>query len=227
MSTERYIELIHGEIDGVNTPAESAELRKIVENEGAAKDFQEYMKRLAVALDRVEEAEAPEDLREAIRSRIEPRSTAPAALPLRKGVFSAAPGFRIAAALAAGLVLGLFVGPRVFNDDSLNPADVAGSMLPAAAAPVAAPVEIEHEIVQGTVEAVREKDRIVVSYDLSSSQPVELALDDGRYRVSGSGRISGTITLDGADSGVAKVRLEVSSGEISLGAGILRLEAVR
>ena len=65
--------------------------------------------------------EDPDGLRESIRSRIATRTNAAAAIPLRKNKM----GLPLTAALAAGLVLGLFVGPRLFNDaGGWNPEDL-------------------------------------------------------------------------------------------------------
>jgi len=249
MTTERYIELIHGEIDGVNTSAESAELQKIVQDDDAAREFQEDMKRLAGTLNRVEDVEAPDGLRESICAQIVPQSPA-APLPFSQRVFPVASGFRVAAALAAGLVLGLLIGPWVSNNEAAwNPTDFAGSMTPGATGSGAPQLEFEHEIVSGTVQLVEQDGRILVMFDISARSPVDLVLDyetgkagltgfarregtfdsvarDGRFVVSGSGDLAGTVALERTDPSETTVRLEYRRDGELLGTEVLRVGAL-
>ena len=188
MSTERHIELIHGEIDGTNSPAESSELQQIIERDGSAREFQEEMKQLTEVLGRVEVAEVPEDLRESIRSRIATRTNVVAPVPLRKNKM----GLPLTAALAAGLVLGLFVGPRLFNDaGGWNPEDLGGSMTPGSR--LTEPVELDADGLSATIRATQNGVRLLVAFDISAQAPIELTLeyDSGKIELTGFARRGG------------------------------------
>ena len=245
MTTERYIELIHGEIDGVNTPAESAELQKIVRDDGAAREFQEHMQQLAGTLDLVDDVEAPEGLRESIRAGIVPRAAA-SPHPIRQRFFSPAAGFRLAAALAAGLILGLLAGPWVFDHEvAWNPSDFAGSMTPPVNGSAVPQLRFDRDLVSGTVQLVEEEDRILVTFDVSARAPMDLIFDydfeksifkgffrregafdadtrEGRFVVSGSGEFAGTLALERTDPSETTVTLEYRRDGELLGTEVLR-----
>lgn len=243
MSSERIIELIHGEIDGVNTPEQSAELERAVRDEGSMAELRDDMKRLAGVLDRVDEVEPPEGLSQAIRERIVPRDVSPAPLPFRKRVFPAAPGLRVAAALAAGLIVGLLAGPWVFRGGAgLETGDLVGTMAPSAHAGQA---RLEHEWVRATVRATREDGRVLVKLDVDARAEVGVELEydpaaagfssftrengdfdvearAGRFLIRGTGDLGGTLALDTSDEGREALRVVFRKGEEVLGVESIR-----
>lgn len=256
MSTERTIELIHGEIDGTNSPGESAELRKIIERDDTAREFQQDMKRLAAVLNRVEDAEIPQGLSDSIRSAIASRTSPATPLPFRKNkirIFMGASGLRLAAALAAGLVVGLIAGPRIFNDDAgWNPADLGGSMMPGSAIDhVAETVQLDADRVSGTIHATQSDARLLVFLDISAQAPVEVAVGydpgkigftgftrregkfdaveagDGQFIVRGEGDLRCTLMLERLAPGQTTLRLEYRRDGALLGKTLLSLNGVK
>ncbi len=254
MSTERTIELIHGEIDRTNSPSESSELQKIIERDGTAREFQDDMKRLDEVLNGVEDAEVPQGLRESIRSAIASRTRVAAPLPFRKNkIFTGASGLRLAAALAAGLVLGLIVGPRMFNKVSgWNPADYGGSMMHGSATDrIAEPVEFDADRLSGTIRTTQSDVRLLVSFVISAQAPAEVVLEydpgkigftgfarqegtfdaveahDGQFIVSGEGDLRWTLVLERMDPAETMLRLEYRRDGALLGKTLLNLDEVK
>lgn len=75
MTDERLDDLIHGSVDGTNTPAENEELRVCVEADPAAAARMRDIERLNDVLSRVPTLDPPEGLREDILRRIEDKRT--------------------------------------------------------------------------------------------------------------------------------------------------------
>lgn len=252
MSTERYIQLIHGEIDATNSPAESSELQGIIKRNGTAREFQEDMKRLAEVLNRVEDAEVPQGLRESIRSKIASRTVSPP-LAFRKNktrILTGAAGFRLSAALAAGLVLGLIVGPRIFNDAGRwNPSDFGGSMMRGSR--LTEPVELDADRFSAKIRGAQNGVVLVVSFDISAQAPVEVALEydpgkieltgfarrggqfdvvearDGQFIIHGDRDFRGNLMLERMDPAATALRLKARRDGTLLGEELLSLDRMR
>ncbi|NIQ84572.1 MAG: hypothetical protein GTN83_07085, partial [Acidobacteria bacterium] len=115
------------------------------------RELHDDMKQLADALDRMGEEEVPADLRdsilEALPKRTHATTTTTAAIPIRSTT-----SWHLPAALAAGLVLGLIVGPIVFNGSTaVDPSDAVGSI----GSRLTEPVELDAERFSGTFRGVQ------------------------------------------------------------------------
>ena len=66
MLNRDQIELIHREIDGANTPEESAACRSLMEENAEAREEEAALRHVARLFDRVEEREPPSHLKQAI-----------------------------------------------------------------------------------------------------------------------------------------------------------------
>jgi hypothetical protein len=250
VSTERYIELIHGKIDGTNSPVESSELQKIIERDGTAREFQEDMMQLNEVLKRVEDAEVPTGLRDSIRSRIASRTVSPP-LPYRPNkarTLTLASAFRLSAALAAGLVLGLIVGPRVFDGaGGWNPDDLGGAMMRGSV--LTEPVDLNADRFSATIRGTQNGVQLLVSFDISAQAPVEVALEydprkieltgfarrgghfdvvearDGQFVIHGDKDFRGNLLLERKDPAATVLRLKARRDGALLGEELLNLDA--
>ncbi len=127
-------ELILKEIDGPASAQESARLREILANDKNVRDELASQKEVAALLSRVQPLEAPPDLRRLVMASLP-------AVPPARGTASPpqhGPGGRVLPylyAAAAGLVVGLVLGPRLTPRlAGLAPADptsVVGALAPA------------------------------------------------------------------------------------------------
>ncbi len=112
MIPQRYLELMHGEIDGVNTPAASGELQGYLEAHAEARAHFHDLKRTAAALAAMPDEQPPAYLRGRILTAIDELAAARRERPRPAAVrFPRLPGprpaLRYAVCGAAGLALGL------------------------------------------------------------------------------------------------------------------------
>jgi hypothetical protein len=77
MIEKRYIELINGEIDGVNTPEESSELRRYFDTHPEAQRYYDELKELGRTFSEMNDLDPPGELREAILASVASRSRKP------------------------------------------------------------------------------------------------------------------------------------------------------
>ena len=97
MLTQYQIELIHREIDGANTPEESAALRSLIESDAEARSLYADLRHVIRLFDLAGETEPPPHLRQAIldalpqpapaASRTESRWTSPRAIVRRSSAW--------------------------------------------------------------------------------------------------------------------------------------------
>lgn len=242
MNDDRITELVHGEIDGVNSPEESAELRRKIMRDPAARELHDDMKQLTDALDRMGEEESPADLRDSIlealpnRSRTESTSTHEVPSPTR---------WHLPAALAAGLVLGLIIGPLVINDSAeVDPSDVVGTI----GSRLTEPVELDADRFSGTFRGVQNDTRILVTFDVEAQGPVEVTLEydptavdltgfarrggrfavvearDGRFIVEAENDFRGNLNLERITPATTALQLTIARDGEVIGSDSLRLE---
>jgi anti-sigma factor RsiW len=248
VNNERYIELIHGEIDGTNSPNETRVLQRLLGHDDEAREFHGDMKQLTEILDRVEDADLPKGLRDQIRSEISARpAVQPAVAPRRWTPGSA---LRISVALAAGLILGLLIGPRLLDPgQTWDPADFSGAMT--SGSRVTDPVEIDLDGFSATIHGVQNGDRILVSYDISSETPVEVELTydpgkidltgfvrrggrfdviqarDGRFIIEGDHEFRGNLLFERIDPATTSLRLQARRNGSVIGEDLLSLDGSR
>jgi hypothetical protein len=118
MIEKRYIELINGEIDGVNTPEESSELRRYLDTHPEAQRYYDELNEIGRTFAEMKDLDPPKELRESIlasvaRRRRAPRRESPLARILERLVPQARPRYAFA------FVTGVLVGFCVFAVSSI------------------------------------------------------------------------------------------------------------
>jgi len=191
---EDQFELIHQEIDGVNSEVESARLREYFKKHPDAEQFHADLSQLNAVLAQVEDVPSPEGLRQdllaALTAQRPPRTdefrqpVRPGGLVLRYGYF-----------LAAGLVLGVAVhawwagresGPQLPG--------VSGTMAPSAATShVLEQVQIAQESLHGSVQLRRRQSGYLLDLQLASPRQVDVVVAYG----AGSLGLAGFAQTDG------------------------------
>lgn len=178
-SREKYLELIHAEIDGEATDKELAALREYLASHSEAQKVRVKLVKLTSVLKQVEEVETPGDLHTSIL----------AALPtLRPGLKTVAqnssswrlrtPFIRYGYALAAGLLLGVIITGIAFRNLSpIEKSDVYGTMAALENSShyvVVEQMKLSAPDLGGSVELRRSGDNEMIVFDLNGEQPVEV-----------------------------------------------------
>jgi len=190
MIPNKYIELMNGEIDGINSAAESRELTQYLAAEpGARQYFQELREAIGV-FGRVASLEPPAGLRERILAELQEARAATENSRITGGAsflrslreafdFRSRPSY--AYAFVAGLLAGVCLVALVWQ---VSPAgrggdfdNVYGTILAAeksgrAATSQAIPIDLPG--ISGHTRAIYVEDRILVQLSLESQQPVQV-----------------------------------------------------
>jgi len=138
---EKYIDLIQAEIDGCLSPAERAELARHVLADPHARELRDEMRQLCGLLDSVQAEEPPAELYADVMSALRAQSRKPGArLPAGgrvRAYLSSPAGFRFAAAIVGGVLVGTLAFEFAGRDSGLAPSQLVGTMAPqgATAAP--------------------------------------------------------------------------------------------
>jgi len=187
MIEARTLELIHQEIDGENTPADSAALRQCLSANAEARDLFENLRRLANSLNHMTPADPPGDLADSILASIPRR-------PLRvERTFGVSRTLKYAYAAAAGLVLGILLAPmlqdRIRGGSPPDIAKVLGTMAGNETFRASGAIEkkIEAAGVTGTWRLSQAGQLLLIELDLTSTEAVEAVLeyDTRRWRLKG------------------------------------------
>lgn len=181
---EKYEELIQRQIDGETSEQERTALRDFVAANAEAQTVQNRLLRLAEILNRVEEVEPPTDLSGNIMAALPAigrSSTSAAPFQSRSGrLLSFFEYFKYGFALAAGILIGLVLGPAIFKQaTTVNPAGLYGSMAPHATSSDLKPVdqiELNSDGLTGSVRLERQASRAVLEFDISSRTTTEVAV---------------------------------------------------
>lgn len=219
MSEPGREELLHAELDGTASAADSARLRALLEEEPETAARFEALRRASGELSRAERLEPPPDLLEDVMAAVRERPHAVAARPAwveaLRGLLAPVPLAACAAALVVGVVLGALL-PDGFGASPAVRESLSGTALPhgrlggPADAP---PLPIRAEGVTGEATARLEGELLVVEVRLDARQPVEmrLTLDGAEARP----RAFETIRPGGADvaMGSREVRFSHRDGE--------------
>ena len=225
----RHVELIHAEVDGENTPAESEELRELLARDPAAREAYEEIRRLGEVISRAHDQDPPPGFRRSVMASLAAmravsprRAMGPALLPSL-------------GALAAGILVGLLLaraGSRV--GEPVEPSAVAGTLTSAATARAEGTVPVGDARTEGEIRwtatssgvAIRWEPRfrdpvaVVVEYDPATlglagvvperGGPVSIEGEDGRVTVRGPAESRWSLRFDrrGAGDRVVSVRIE-------------------
>ncbi len=181
MIADKYVELIHREIDGRNSPKASAKLAAFLAANPQAQKFYDDLRALSGMLQGVKPVEPPAHLPHVIMNRLPP------AQPVRRNLFApvlawleARGKFKYAYVFSGGLAVGL-AAYALFFQTVLTPSrdlsKLSGAMIPREQAEnlkIAASWEINHEQVTGGLHLKDSAEILVVEVSLVSAQEIEL-----------------------------------------------------
>jgi hypothetical protein len=164
----RTIELIHGDIDGENSPDEQRELILRLEASAEARREHEQLRRLSELIDAEAVFEPPSELRAAILSRMA-RPVAPV-IPLRRprtwlGAAAAL------AATAAGVALLLGRAPQL---PEIDPSVLAGTIGGSGADKGVVSMQFDEGPISGAIRLHRSQGAYAIEIDLAAARPVAI-----------------------------------------------------
>jgi len=192
----KFVELMHAEIDGMNSERESRELQAFLEGNPGARETFAGLQRLDETLAAVGLTEPPVGLRDRIIHALPSDSTSQSAGLIQR-LRAAWPERRVAVryayAIAAGVVIGLAGYHWAIHSPGLPQADsnrIVGTLVPhelVLDSTVLRQLEINEADVSGTVRLGRSGDGVSIEFDLDAPIPVEavLAYDAAAMGVSG------------------------------------------
>lgn len=180
-SRERYLELMHAEMDGEATDKELATLREYLASHPQAQSVHAELVKLTGILNQVEEVETPDDLHGSILAALPPPRSG-----LEIGARNTRSRFRIPLirygyALAAGLLLGAALTGVAFR--SLSPvekSDIYGTLAVRENAPryvAVGQMNLDSPDVGGSVELRRSDSSAMIIFDLHGQQAVEVEVE--------------------------------------------------
>jgi hypothetical protein len=198
---EEHLELIHQEIDGVNSDAESARLREHFKKEPEAEQLHADLSQLNDVLARVEDVAPPEGLRRELLESVTARrrdGVATFRQPPHRGSLVLRYGYF----LAAGLLLGVGIHAWwVGRDVAPRLPGVSGTMAPPAT--LVEEVRIGADAVQGFIRVLPWESGYQVELQLDATRPVEVALgyEPGSLGLAGFTRAGGEFLPLAANEG--------------------------
>lgn len=190
MSEPGREELLHAELDGTASAADSARLRSLLEEEPELAARLEALRRASGELERAERLEPPPELLEGVMAAVRERSRAEAVRPgwleALRGLLAPVPLAACAAALLVGVVLGVLL-PAGFGASPAERESLSGTALPhgrLGESADARSVAFRTGEVSGEATARRAGELLVVEVRLDARQPVEvrLVLDGAEVR---------------------------------------------
>lgn len=183
MIADKYIELIHREIDGRNSPQASAKLAAFLAANPQAQKLYDELQALSGMLQEVKPVEPPAHLPHIIMNRL------PQSRPARRGLLApvfewleARGKFKYAYAFSGGLAVGLAVFAIFFQTaapPSRDLSKLSGAMIPREqieSLQTTANLEIKHEDVAGMLHLKNSAEFIVIELSLNSAAEIELAV---------------------------------------------------
>lgn len=146
MTDEKMMELLNREIDGLNSPQESAELRAYLESHPDARMLYNDLITITSSLSRVREVDPPATLKSNILASIPSEMSAARRRSSIVGrlfdFIDLRPSFQFAYGIAAGLILGVTIYSLVGGNDAtislMDPSSVSGTILNDSANPLTA-----------------------------------------------------------------------------------------
>lgn len=225
MVDREYIELMHLEIDGLISANDRQRLHRYLEAHPEAQQLFDKLHKVCHLLDKVEEVEPVEDLRERILGRIdfdryvkEVRARArPNPLKSLLNTWTYRPRFRYAYAFSAGLVLGLLVSfllfAEVFEQASVKPSQVSGTVVSQAGEwQVLQRLVIDEDAVRGVVVLRRSGRLLQLDVTLQTSGPITLTLQKpAQTGLEGFQRVTGRVTSLEIDTGKVQVTSDAAT----------------
>lgn len=242
---DRTLELIHGAIDGANSPADQHELMRCLEASAEAQREYEQLQRLCGLLDAEPEFAPPAGLRESILAEF-PRREAQVST-LRPRPRRAWLGAAVAlAASAAGVALLVGRAPELTE---LEPSVLSGTMGRSGADARVPSLRLDGTAISGTISLHRGDGRLALEVDLDATRPVaivasaggapleidgfvqftgepaEVSEIGGRTRLLHNGNQRYALVLSGAGPAPANIELAIYDGDLLVHEGRLNWPA--
>ena len=177
-SRERYLELMHSEMDGEATDKELATLGEYLASHPEAQSVHAELVKLTDILNQVEEVETPDDLHGSILAALPPRPSVLEIGARNSRSRLRIPLIRYGYALAAGLLLGAALAGVAFR--SLSPAekaDIYGTLAVRENAPryvAVGQMNLDFPDLRGSVDLRRSGSDTMIIFDLHGQQAVEV-----------------------------------------------------
>ncbi len=179
-SREKYLELMHAEVDGETTDKELATLREYLASNPEAQSVHGELVKLTDILNQVEEVETPDDLHGSILAALPPRRSVLEIGARNSRSRLRIPLIRYGYALAAGLLLGAALTGVAFRSlSSLEKSDIYGTLAVRENAPRYVAVEqmnLDSPDLGGSVELRRSGSNAMIIFDLHGPQAVEVEI---------------------------------------------------
>jgi anti-sigma factor RsiW len=215
------IELLHREIDGANSPEESAAVRSLIESDAEARALEADLRHVTEMFDQVGTTDPPPHLRQAILDGLPRQDRATSASEglgdLVKAVldgFRKRPRFALASSLCVGFVAGFAVYAALAGSaimDRSNSSDLTGTLLdPRAADELETVKDVAIDVPAGSGRlSVRVGPNLVVvelASDMDEAVDVLLTFPEGAYGLRGFSQSSSEVGASFAgDPGVIHV----------------------
>lgn len=172
---QKTIDLIHGDIDGLNSPEEQRELRRRLEASAEAREEHARMQALCELLDSVPDCEPPHGLRDSILAAT-PRPAAAREAGLNPG--RSRRGWLGAAAALAATIAGVAVLlVSVPAPEQMDVSGLAGTIGRPSANLGVASLGLDAPGVSGAITAQRHERGFTLEIDLAADRPVRLVAD--------------------------------------------------
>ena len=172
----KYFELIQAEIDGEIGPADKADLEAFLAESEEGRIVYEQLENLCKSLDGIEEVDPPPYLRHVVMN-MAPITTAPKLEPtfIQRVFGGPALGYIGMFAAGAALTLALVDSGQVTRGAFDDVTGLVGTIAdPALAVPEHAMISIDESEVAGTVTLRSAGPILIVDFDLSAKQPVQI-----------------------------------------------------
>jgi hypothetical protein len=194
------IELIHQEMDGVNTPAERAAFRSLIEEDAEARALEADLRSVTLLLDRVESIDPPRHMTEAILNALPQQVRATSGWDALGGSlksivdgFQKRPRFALVSALCVGVVAGFGVYAALAGTVLIDHSDTSGLTGTFFERRAADELETVNEVTididggSGRVGVKTAQNIVFVELELDVEQAVEVRLtfDEGAYGLRG------------------------------------------
>lgn len=214
-SREKYLELIHAEMDGEATKKELATLREYLASDPEAQRVRAELAKLTNVLDQVEEVETPSDLHTSILAGLPPRRPGLETVAQNSSLWRLRiPFIRYGYALAAGLLLGAALTGIAFrNLSTQEKSDIYGTLGVRENAPRYVAVErmnLDSPDLGGSVDLSRSGSNSMIVFDLHGQQAVEVELgfDGGQAGLASFNQRPGAIRSFEARGGIISFQSE-------------------
>lgn len=187
MIEEKYLELIHAEVDGELPDDQRAELSRYLLANPEARAFREHLRSVCSALDCIEQVEPPRDLKDSIIRAIAAQRPAhghSASHPVGRSPFA----LRYAAAIAGGLLVSAIAFQVGFESrDGLVVQELVGTMARSGTTGAAERIDtlrLDHGQLRGEVSLYATGSTLVLTFDVAPRQDTEVVVDYDQHEES-------------------------------------------